>query len=311
MKKRKVVLLLVFTLIIMMLSGCGSSKDDTVAVSDDMITESREEASTEETDVATMMEAANKSEGAEEATSQDAKSADTATSDDAAMDEDDNINPNGENETKQNGKVIVLDPGHSSVVSGSTEPIGPGSGEMKAADSSGTRGVSTGITEYELNFTIATKLRDELVERGYTVILTREDNSTQISCSERAIIANNNNADVFLRIHADGSESSSSSGAMGICITPSNPYISGMYSESRVLSDAILNEYVAATGMSSRGVWETDTMTGNNWSQVPTTLLEMGFMTNPSEDQLMADPAFQEKMVDGIANGIDKYLFTD
>ena len=308
MKKRKVVLLLVFTLVIMMLSGCGSSKDDKVAVSDDMITESREEASTEETDVATMMEAANKSEGAEEATSQDAKSADTATSDDAAMDEDDNINPNGENETKQNGKVIVLDPGHSSVVSGSIEPIGPGSGEMKAADSSGTRGVSTGITEYELNFTIATKLRDELVERGYTVILTREDNSTQISCSERAIIANNNNADVFLRIHADGSESSSSSGAMGICITPSNPYISGMYSESRVLSDAILNEYVAATGMSSRGVWETDTMTGINWCETPVTIVEMGYLSNPDEDQLMSSDEYQRKIAVGIANGIDNYF---
>jgi N-acetylmuramoyl-L-alanine amidase len=158
---------------------------------------------------------------------------------------------------------------------------------------------------------IALKLQAVLEEKGYTVILTRPDNYTGISCSERAQIANNAGADVFLRIHADGSESSSASGEMGICITSSNPYVPGMYSESRRLTDCVLNEYVAATGLSSRSVWETDTMTGNNWSNVPTTLLEMGFMTNPNEDALMADPAFQDKMVDGIANGIDKFCFTD
>ncbi|MCR5212958.1 MAG: N-acetylmuramoyl-L-alanine amidase [Eubacterium sp.] len=211
-------------------------------------------------------------------------------------------------ESVHEGKVIVLDPGHSFVVSGNTEPLGPGSSEMKAADSSGTHGDSSGLTECELNLAIALKLRDELMSRGYTVILTREDNDKQISCSERAIIANDANADVFLRIHADGSENSSAAGAMGICITPSNPYISEMYNESRRLSDDILNEYVAATGLSSRGIWETDTMTGNNWAIVPTTLLEMGFMTNPNEDLLMADPDFQVKMIQGIANGIDKFI---
>ena len=210
-----------------------------------------------------------------------------------------------------NGKIIVLDPGHSSVVRGGTEPIGPGASEQKAADSSGTRGSTSGLTEYELNFQIAVKLQAELESRGYTVLMTRYDNETGISCSERAAIANNAGADVFLRIHADGSDSSAAAGAMGICITPSNPYIASMYSESRRLSDCVLNEYVASTGLSSRGVWETDTMTGNNWATVPTTLLEMGFMTNPNEDSLMADESFQTRMVQGIANGIDRFCFTD
>ena len=55
-------------------------------------------------------------------------------------------------------------------------------------------------------------------------------------------------------------------------------------------------------------MWETDSMSGNNWSQVPTTLIEMGFMTNPTEDSMMADPSFQNKMVTGIANGIEAFL---
>lgn len=207
-----------------------------------------------------------------------------------------------------NSKVVVIDPGHSGVVAQGSEPLGPGSTQLKAKDSGGTSGVSTGLTEYRLTLQIAEKLKTELESRGYEVLMTRYDNNTPVSCKERAEVANSANADAYIRLHADGSESSTASGAMCICITSSNPYISSMYGECKKLSDCVLSEYTAATGLSSRGVWQTDTMSGNNWSKVPTTLIEMGFMTNPSEDRLMADSSFQTKMVTGIANGIDKYL---
>lgn len=56
------------------------------------------------------------------------------------------------------------------------------------------------------------------------------------------------------------------------------------------------------------GIWETDNMTGNNWSQAPTTLIEMGYMSNPTEDRKMQQDSYQKKMVYGIANGINNYL---
>lgn len=206
------------------------------------------------------------------------------------------------------GLTIVLDPGHSAVVAPGTEPLGPGSSEYKAADASGTSGVASGMPEYELTLNISVALKAELENRGYTVLMTRESNDVPVSCIQRADVANNANAAAYVRIHANGSENSGAQGAMTICTTAGSPYAAQLYSASRNLSDCILNKYCEATGCKSEGVWETDTMSGNNWSRVPVTIVEMGYMTNPDEDLLMQTAEYQGKIVQGIANGIDLFL---
>ena len=212
--------------------------------------------------------------------------------------------------SESNGYTVGIDPGHqgSWVDMSELEPDGPGSENYKAKSSTGTQGSYTGVPEYELNLEISLALREELVRRGYAVVMTREDNDTAISNSERALKVAQEGADVYVRIHANGSEDSSVNGALAMCPSPSNPYIPDLYEDSYRLSECILDSYCQDAGFANLGVQYYDNMSGINWSQVPVTILEMGFMTNESDDNAMQNEEVQHQMVQGIADGIDQYF---
>lgn len=205
-------------------------------------------------------------------------------------------------------KIVVIDPGHQSRGDSSKEPNGPGSTTMKARVTDGTAGVATGVPEYQLNLDVSLLLRDELQKRGYQVEMTRTTNDVNISNKERAEFANEANADIAVRIHANSVDDSSVRGALTVSPSKENPYVSDLYEESMKLSSCILDAYCAAAGIRKRSCTTDDGMTGINWSTVPVTIVELGFMSNGEEDSLMQDTSVQKKMAEGIADGIDQYF---
>lgn len=207
----------------------------------------------------------------------------------------------------KNNRIVAIDAGHQSRGNSEKEPIGPGAATMKAKVAGGTKGVATGKPEYELTLEISVKLKQELESRGYTVVMIRETNDVNISNAERAQIANTSGATAFLRIHADGSDNSSVSGATTLCPTAQNPYCAAIYEDSRRLSDAVLNNLCESTGCKKRYVSEVDNMSGINWCQIPVSIVEVGFMTNANEDNLLSTEEYQWKVARGIADGVDEF----
>lgn len=203
--------------------------------------------------------------------------------------------------------VIAIDAGHQNFGMSDTEPNAPGSTVMKAKVTSGTIGTVTNIWEHELNLDVAMRLKKLLLDAGYSVVMIRESGNVTISNAERAQIANQYGVDAFVRIHANSASNTSARGALTMCQSEKNKYNGYMYNDSYSLSKLIIDEFCKETGLGNRGVTKTDTMTGINWCTVPTTIVEMGFMSNAAEDRLMATEAFKQNAAEGIFKGLVRY----
>ena len=205
-------------------------------------------------------------------------------------------------------KLICLDPGHSAKMTGGTEPIGPGASTRKAKDVIGTRGVVSGTYEYQFTLILAKRLQTLLEKKGYEVILTRKDSKHAISCKERAMVANNADADIFVRLHVDASASGSARGASALYPSSANPYNGKLSKKCKKLSKCILNNMCEEANAQNRGLFVRNDLSGSNWASMPVTLIEVGFMTNPTEDRLLNKKSYQKKLAKGIVAGIDAYF---
>jgi N-acetylmuramoyl-L-alanine amidase len=208
--------------------------------------------------------------------------------------------------------VVVLDPGHDLRANPRTEPIGPGSATSKILDGGGTRGVVTGTREADLNLAVALRLRALLQRAGVTVVMTRTTTSrTSMGNIARARIANGVHARLFLRIHADGSTDPSAAGTHILYPARRVGWTDDVYAASKRAAEIVQHELVASLGFPDRGLQEHSDFTGFNWSNVPVILVEMGFMTNPTEDRLLATDDYRQRAAVGLCRGTLRFLGRD
>ncbi len=273
------------------LAGCGSEKsvDEKVAsMEEKTVNEKASDKMVEPSDKFTVDEEENKE--------------DSHIEDNSAVE-----NPST-NEDEENRKLLIcIDPGHGDNSFEVMENIAPNSNEQKPGFAFGTRGVATGVAERDLNMEISHKLNEALKAAGFETAMTRDGQKSDMTNIARAEFGNQLNADLSVKIHANGSETQSTRGAM--VLIPSGKYIQDqdMLARSRSAGQLILDSYIRSTGAYSLGLIERDDITGFNWSKIPVVLVEMGFMTNPEEDLLMASPEYQDKIVSGIVEGVLAY----
>lgn len=208
----------------------------------------------------------------------------------------------------ENRKIIAIDPGHQAKGNYEKEPVGPGATEQKTKVSSGTQGVVSKVPEHVFTLELSLKLRTALEEAGYEVVMTRDTASVNISNVERAEVANSAQADIYIRIHADGSDNEAAKGISVLYPSENNLYVGELSPDSKRLAQAVLDEMCEATGAKKRGIIKRDDLSGTNWAQMPVILIEAGFMTNAEEDKKLQDPEYQAKLVQGIVAGIEEYF---
>lgn len=206
-----------------------------------------------------------------------------------------------------NKKTVVIDPGHGARGNKEKEKQSPDSDVMKIKDPGGAEGVSTKVPEYEVNMKVSLKLKDLLEQNNINVIMTKTDNNTSPGNIERADIGNINNADLSIRIHCDSADNQSVQG-VSMLVPDSVGDAKDISAISRKYGQIILNDLVTEVGMNNRGVNTRSDLTGFNWSKVPVVLVEMGFMSNPKEDNLLNDDTYENKLAKGLCDGIVKSL---
>jgi N-acetylmuramoyl-L-alanine amidase len=203
--------------------------------------------------------------------------------------------------------VVVIDAGHQGKGNSSLEPMGPGSKTKKAKVEGGASGVATHVDESKRNLEVALRLKKVLEARGVKVVMVRTSQNVNIANSKRAKIANDAKAALFVRLHCDSGGSS----AKGILtLRPAKNWYSGvdMVGPSKKAADYVHKAVLAKTGAKNRGITPRSDLSGFNWAKVPSVLVEMGMMSNSAEDKKLGTAAYQDKLAEGMADGIMKYL---
>jgi N-acetylmuramoyl-L-alanine amidase len=134
---------------------------------------------------------------------------------------------------------------------------------------------------------------------------------TSVGNVVRARIANEADAALFLRIHADGSPNAAARGTHTLYPALRTGWTDDVYAASRRAAEVMQAELLRALGFPDRGLQERADFTGFNWADVPVIMVELGFMTNPTEDRLLATGAVRQRAAAGLCRGTLRFLGRD
>jgi N-acetylmuramoyl-L-alanine amidase len=204
-------------------------------------------------------------------------------------------------------RVVVIDAGHQAKADMRREPIGPGSKKRKPRVTSGTSGVVTHKRESVINLQVALKLRDALQKQGVKVIMIRTSQKVDIANSQRAKTANAAHADLFIRLHCDGTTNSKIHGFLTL-VPAKNKWTRKIVKSSARAGRDVQTATLKTTHAKDRGIIGRGDMSGFNWSKVPSIIVEMGVMTNRAEDRRLSKKSYQAKLVTGMTAGIMRFL---
>lgn len=161
-----------------------------------------------------------------------------------------------------------------------------------------------GYREQDLVYRIGVITAEILRGQGFDVRLSRPTAATQLgtsissSLAARVNDANSWGADIFISLHANASEITSASG--------SEAYVYALGGRAETLADNILEQLNFTTDLQNRGVFARPSLYVLRRTQMPATLVELGFITNPSDADLMANSP--SLFAEGVANGVLAYF---
>lgn len=161
-----------------------------------------------------------------------------------------------------------------------------------------------GYREQDLVYTIGVETAELLRAAGQEVRLSRPTPETQLgtsnasSLAQRVNDANSWGADLFVSLHANASEIAGASGSEAYVFRKGGP--------AEELAEDILENLSDVTGLEDRGVFQRPTLYVLRRTQMPATLIELGFITNPGDSALMAQEP--QLFAEGVSDGILEYL---
>jgi N-acetylmuramoyl-L-alanine amidase len=163
------------------------------------------------------------------------------------------------------------------------------------------------LKEKDVNLAIVLKAGELLTQKGIKVEYTRKDD-TYLTLDERSTMANLYNAALFVSVHNNANISPVPSGTETYCYYPlENPQLYLQKDERYNLALNLQQALVAKLGRYDRGVKQANFAVLRN-TMMPSALIEMAFISNPIEEELLKQQQFRDLGAQAIADGIEAYM---